>query len=471
LALCTLASPTALAIARAQAEEDRGRTAAAVTAVASAAAKAQKPPASASDGIVQSNGRILTPDGKLMYVNVFSLDESVDQNSLHDSANRYVMARLARIKGMGMPTLLGNRKYAVRIWLDPDRMRAFNLSSDDIMKALSQQSMTGSPPRFSNAATKSSQSKEYVLIVSGRYNKPDPYANVIVRANADGEIVQLKDVGEVELGPRFLDIDSVSNGHPGVSILLKKAPGSTAVEVIEATKMELANIKKESFSPGMDFEIMPLEKQGMIYAVIETPPGATREYTSDKCHKLAAIAKHFEEITSVSSLAGYDVRTEGRAPNTGTCLLHLKNRSDRKLTSPQIIEKLEEKCRTISNVKLEFFEPAAVSVFVAAGGFSVRLVDTLGKVPETSMDDLLKRKDLQGLFTFFANNYPQYELVIDTDMATQKRASIASAFEYLVQLQPEPNFRRLVEDFANLFLKSDRGEMVPFSSFMQLKKK
>jgi HAE1 family hydrophobic/amphiphilic exporter-1 len=159
----------------------------------------------------------------------------------------------------------------------------------------------------------------------------------------------------------------------------------------------------------------------------------------------------------------------------------LKNRSDRKLTSRQIIAKLEEKCRTL-NVNLEFFEPPAV--FVAVGGFSVRVLDKtnsnhdkrLGRVPETFMDDLLKRKNLEGLFTFFASNYPQYELVIDNDMAMQKGVSIANAMESLSlvvgsDVQAERKFRRLAEDFSHLFVKNERGEMVPYSSFMQLKKK
>jgi hydrophobic/amphiphilic exporter-1 (mainly G- bacteria), HAE1 family len=148
-----------------------------------------------------------------------------------------------------------------------------------------------------------------------------------------------------------------------------------------------------------------------------------------------------------------------------------------------IIEKLAEKCRTI-NVNLDFLEPPAVSVFVAAGGFSLRLLDKtnatndkrLGRVTETFMDDLSKRKDLEDLFTFFATNYPQYELVINNDLAMQKRVSIANAMENLSRVVgsdvlAEPWFRRLAEDFSNLFVKNDRGEMVPYGSFMQLKKK
>ena len=210
----------------------------------------------------------------------------------------------------------------------------------------------------------------------------------------------------------------------------------------------------------MKFEVIPLDSRDMIYAVIETPRDSTLEYTSAKCHELGAIAKGIDGITSVSSLAGYEIRTEGRDSNAGTCLIHLKDRSDRKLTSRQIIETLEEKCRTM-NVDLEFFEPPAVSVFVAAGGFSVRVLDKTnsnddgrpGGVPETFMDDLLKRKDLEGLFNFLASNYPQYELVINNDIARQKGVSIANALENLIQVvggddQAERKFRRVAEDFS-----------------------
>ena len=122
------------------------------------------------------------------------------------------------------------------------------------MKALSEQSMIGSPGRLGQATGKTSQSKEYVLTYIGRFNKPEQYANIILKANPDGEILRLKDVAEVELGPQFFDIYSDINGHPAASIVLKQAPGSNAAEVIEEIKTELEQIKKESFPPGMDYE-------------------------------------------------------------------------------------------------------------------------------------------------------------------------------------------------------------------------
>src|SRR5262249_23565721 len=143
----------------------------------------------------------------------------------------YVMPRIKRIQGMGLPRNLGNRSYAMRIWLNPERMRAYRISVDDVMKAVAEQSVIGSPGRLGQATGMTSQSKEYVLTYIGRYNKPGQYENIILRANPDGEILRLKDIcvplkeslpaegghGEkkerrgVELGSEFFDIYSDIN--------------------------------------------------------------------------------------------------------------------------------------------------------------------------------------------------------------------------------------------------------------------
>src|SRR3954466_8461057 len=127
------------------------------------------------------------------------------------------MPRLKRIQGMGNPRNLGNRAYAMRVWLKPDRMRAYKVSAEDVMKALAEQSVIGSPGRLGQATGMTSQSREYVLTYVGRYNKPDQYANIILKANPEGESLRLKDVAKVELGSEFFDIYSDINGHPACS--------------------------------------------------------------------------------------------------------------------------------------------------------------------------------------------------------------------------------------------------------------
>src|SRR3954468_12983427 len=206
--------------------------------------------------LVQREGILVSQvvPSMLMYVNLYSTDPSADQKFLYNFANVNVMPVLKRIQGMGIPRNLGNRAFAMRVWLNPERMRAYKLSAEDVMKALAEQSIIGSPGRLGQATGKTSQSKEYVLTYVGRYNKPEQYGNIILRANPEGEILRLRDVGEVELGPQFFDIYSDINGHPAASIVLKQAPGSNAADVIEAIKSELEQIKEESFPPGMDYE-------------------------------------------------------------------------------------------------------------------------------------------------------------------------------------------------------------------------
>src|SRR5437868_5744933 len=206
--------------------------------------------------LVQREGILVSQvvPSMLMYVNIYSTDPSADQKFLFNFANVNVMPVLKRIQGMGLPRNLGNRAFAMRVWLNPDRMRAYKVSTEEVMKALAEQSVIGSPGRLGQATGKTSQSREYVLTYLGRFNKPEQYANIILKANAEGEILRLKDVADVELGSEFFDIYSDVDGHPAASIVLKQSPGSNAAAVIEEVKKELERLKAESFPPGVDYE-------------------------------------------------------------------------------------------------------------------------------------------------------------------------------------------------------------------------
>jgi HAE1 family hydrophobic/amphiphilic exporter-1 len=604
------------------------------------------------------------------------------------------------------------------------------------MAAIDSQSVIGRPGRLGQASGKQAQALEYVLAYQGRFNKPEQYENIIVRAKPNGELLHLKDVATVELGSEFFDIYSNLDGKPSAAIVLKQTYGSNASEVIAEVKAKLAELKGSSFPAGMDYQVsydvssfldasiekvvhtlleafllvalvvfvflgdwrstliptlavpvslvgtfmvmqvfditinlitlfalvlaigivvdnaivvveavhakmaekhlaayeavkevigeisgaiiaitlmmtavfvpvafmsgpvgvfyrqfsitmaasivlsgvvaltltpvlcamllkpthglppsrtpvglflawfnrtferwtgryerllrhivsrrtvtfailigfsagifglsevlpagfVPNEDQGMVYAIIQTPPGTTLEQTNDVSRKLQGLAEEVEGIASVSSLAGYEVLTEGRGSNAGTCLINLKPWSERKHSATQIIEELEEKSRDLGAV-VEYFQPPAVPGYGAAGGFALRLLDKTNgtdyqefdRINREFMDRLRERKELTGLFTFFAANYPQYELLIDNDLAMQKGVSIKRAMENLdiligstyeqgfvrfgnffkVYTQAAPEFRRFPTDVLNLYVKNDREEMVPYSAFMSLRK-
>ena len=115
--------------------------------------------------------------------------------------------------------------------------------------------MLGSPGRLGQATGRTSQTVEYVLTWVGRYNKPEQYENIILKANPDGQILRLKDVAQVELGPSYYNIYSNMDGHPSAAIVLKQIPGTNAAIVIENVKKKLEEIKETSFPPGMEFEV------------------------------------------------------------------------------------------------------------------------------------------------------------------------------------------------------------------------
>jgi HAE1 family hydrophobic/amphiphilic exporter-1 len=243
---------------------------------------------------------------------------------------------------------------------------------------------------------------------------------------------------------------------------------------------------------------IPGEDQGQIYAIIQTPPGSTLEATNKVARALQQAAEKIDGIESVSSLAGYEILTEGRGSNAGTCLINLKDWSKRKKSVQQIIEELEETTKNFGAI-VEFFEPPAVPGYGAASGLALRLLDktdntdyhAFDKINQEFMAALGKRKELTGLFTFYAANYPQYELEIDNKAAMQKGVSIGKAMDNLniligstyeqgfirfnnffkVYTQASPEFRRYPSDVLNYYVKNEEGEMVPYSSFMKMKKK
>ncbi|MBC7390500.1 MAG: efflux RND transporter permease subunit [Opitutaceae bacterium] len=673
----------------------------------------------------------------LMYINLYSKNtKDADMKFIFNYAYINMLPELQRINGIGLARIIGSRQYAMRVWLNPDRMRAYNISSEEVMKALNEQSIIGSPGRLGRADSKRSESIEYVLSYRGRYDEPDQYKNIIIRANPKGEVLRLKDVAEVELGSEYYDIYSNKDEFPSAAITLNQTYGSNATEVIENVKAKLEELKKD-FPPGMEYEIsydvsnfldasidevlhtlrdafilvalvvflflgdwrstliptlavpvsligaffvmqsfgltinlitlfalvlaigivvddaivvveavhakmeekhlspfkavkevlheisgaiiaitllmtsvfvpvafmsgpvgvfyrqfaitmassivlsgvvaltltpvlcaiilknnhgqqkkktkldkffdgfnrlfekltgkyvgllrlivnrrvvtwgvlivfalgilgisstlpsgfVPAEDQGMIYVVIQTPPGSTLERTYAVSRQLQDMAKKIEGVESVSSLAGYEILTQGRGSNSGTCLINLKPWNDREHTVREIIEELEEEAKDIPGAAIEFFDPPAVPGYGAAGGIALQLLDKnntidydrLGKVTEKFMADLEKRKELTSLFTFYRTDYPQYELEIDNQMAMQKGVTIGKAMDNLslligstydigfikfgrffkVFVQASPEFRKLPSDILDLYVKNDYGEMVPYSSFMKIKK-
>ena len=294
-------------------------------------------------------------------------------------------------------------------------------------------------------------------------------------------------------------LDGFNNGFNGLSAKYQKILGAIINRRVITWGLLLGFCAGTYFlNSSLPSGFIPNEDQGMFYAIIQTPPGSSLERTNEIAERVQKVAEGIEGVQSVSSLAGYEILTEGTGSNSGTCLINLKSWEDRKHSVDQIMKELEEKSKEITGASIELFQPPAVPGYGAAGGFELRLLDKLGtgdfkKMETVSKDfvrELSKRPELSSVFTFYSASFPQYMLRVNNDLAKQKGVTIENAMntlstlvgsnyetnfikydrQYKVMVQASPEYRALPEDILKLYVKNDKDEMVPFSAFMKMEK-
>jgi len=190
----------------------------------------------------------------LMYINLYSDDPKVDQGFLYNYFDINISPELLRVDGVGDLDILGTRNYAMRIWLHPDRMMAYGLSTDDVSEALEDQNIEVSPGKLGESGGLRPQVKEYVLKYTGRYTTEEEYKNIVIKSNDDGKVIHLKDIADVHLGSEVYDIYSTFNGRPSAAVTLKQAYGSNARNVITKVKEAMARLQKD-MPKGMHYEV------------------------------------------------------------------------------------------------------------------------------------------------------------------------------------------------------------------------
>jgi hydrophobic/amphiphilic exporter-1 (mainly G- bacteria), HAE1 family len=191
----------------------------------------------------------------LMYINLKSDDVTLDEKFIYNFADINLIPELRRIEGVGYAQIMGNREYAMRIWLKPQRLDAYELSAEDVIQALKKQNLEAAPGKIGESSGRKSQSMQYVLRYTGKLTEKQQYENVVIKATESGELLRLKDVADVEFGSVQYDVLSKENGGPSAAIVLKQRPGSNASEVIENVKIRLGELKSKTFPPGMDYTI------------------------------------------------------------------------------------------------------------------------------------------------------------------------------------------------------------------------
>jgi len=672
----------------------------------------------------------------LLYLNILSSDSTADEKFIYNFADINILPELKRIDGVGYAMILGAREYSMRVWLKPDRMAAYDVSTDEVVKAIRDQNVEAAPGKTGESSDKDPQMLQYVLRYTGKFFEPYQYENIVLRASEDGSLLKLKDIADIEFGSRNYGVLSKENGRPSAAIMLKQRPGSNAKEVIENVKKRMVELRSMVFPPGMSYTIgydvsrfldasiaevlltlleafilvslvvfiflqdwrstlipalavpvsligtfffmqmlgfsinlltlfalvlaigivvdnaivvveavhvkmglgltplqasisamheisgaliaitlvmsavfvpvafmsgpvgifyrqfsltlaiaivisgvnavtltpalcalllkdihkehkkstrlqrffdgfnrgygaladkyeifisrvavrrvvtysmfvffilgtwgmaailpvgfIPAEDQGMIYANVTTPAGATVERTEEVMDKIQIATKDIADVESVSTLSGYSLITEGAGSSYGMGMINLKPWDERDKSVEEMISLLEDKTKDIDDATIQFFPPPTVPGFGNASGFEVRLLDRTGtgnlvntaNVTNQFITALRKRPEIADAFTGFNATFPQYLIHIDQDIASQKGVTIDNAMNnlqvligsyytsnflrfgqlYKVMVQAAPQYRTKPEDLLKLLVKNNKGEMVPYSAFTRMER-
>ncbi|MDH4561726.1 efflux RND transporter permease subunit [Pseudomonas sp. BN411] len=207
-----------------------------------------------------------------MVVHLTSPDNRYDMLYLSNYAALNVKDELARLDGVGDVQLFGMGDYSLRVWLDPNKVASRNLTATDVVNAIREQNRQvaagalGAPP--SNAGN----SFQLSINTQGRLVTEEEFENIIIRSGEDGEITRLKDIARVELGSSQYALRSLLNNQPAVAIPVFQRPGSNAIEISDAVRARMAELK-QNFPQGMDYEIVydpTIFVRGSIEAVVHT---------------------------------------------------------------------------------------------------------------------------------------------------------------------------------------------------------
>ncbi len=188
----------------------------------------------------------------LLYLNILSTNPELDEKFLFNYTDINLLPELKRIEGVGFADIMGQREYAMRVWLNPTKMVAYQLSTEDIDRCLKEQNIEVAPGKVGESSGRNPQSLQYVIKYTGKFNTKEQYENVILKQDESGQLLRLKDIAEVEFGSLDYDVLSKENGKPSAAIILKQRPGSNASEVIKNIKNKLKELEA-NFPQGVTY--------------------------------------------------------------------------------------------------------------------------------------------------------------------------------------------------------------------------
>ncbi|NGF57215.1 efflux RND transporter permease subunit [Parapedobacter sp. SGR-10] len=204
---------------------------------------------------VNESGITVMPrqSGVIMTINLYSdhQDTIYDETFLQAYAQINLMRPLLRVDGVAQVSRLGARDYAMRLWLNPEKLALYNLIPKDVMDAIKDQNFEIAPGRFGET---SGEAFETVIKHKGRLTQPEEFQNIVVKTNKDGSVLYLRDIARIEFGATNLSSDNKVNGYPGLTLNITQTSGSNAHDIDVAVRKVLEEQAK-SFPRGIHYEI------------------------------------------------------------------------------------------------------------------------------------------------------------------------------------------------------------------------
>jgi len=223
--------------------------------------------------VVQRSGVMVSKSTRnyLIIVGLISEDGSMDGDDLRDYSQSSLEKVLARVPGVGEATTFGSQ-YAMRVWLNPDKLTDYHLTVEDVVLALQAYNVEVSAGQFGGAPAVAGQRLNVSIIVQNLLQTPDEFAAIPLRTNPDGSVVRIKDVGRTELGTESYDMQVFYNGKPAAGLAIRQAPGANALDTADAIKAKLAEMSRY-FPHGMKvvypYDTTPFIKVA-IHEVVKT---------------------------------------------------------------------------------------------------------------------------------------------------------------------------------------------------------
>lgn len=202
---------------------------------------------------VVENGVTVEPQqrGSIMTLNIYSEDLAFDETFLQSYTNLNIIRELQRVDGVAKVTRIGSRNYAMRIWLDPNKLRAYNLVPNDIRAAVKDQNFEIAPGEFGQ---NSDQAFQITIKYGGRFTSKEEFENIIVKTTDEGSILRLKDITRIELSATNLRAENRVNGLPGLTMNITQNSGANARDIDMAIREKLEEISKR-FPHGIKYRI------------------------------------------------------------------------------------------------------------------------------------------------------------------------------------------------------------------------